>query len=116
MNEITNQGVVSLSDFLTFDLQKLCSLNIDLFHCEYVTLEGFVYLAEKIAENLKNLQKLSFGFGIQPPGEDYENSEAYELGIEKERAYRNQIEEKLNDIFHFIPPDSLDLDSKVVFG
>ncbi len=113
MNEISNQGVMSLSNFLSFDLQKLHKLNIDFFDCKYVTLEGFVSFGEKIAENLQNLQELSFCFGVQPLAEDNED---FKLIMEKERVYRNEIEEKLNKIFHFIPPNSLDLDSEVVWG
>ena len=133
INNFTNHGVMQLSNFLTFDLQKLQNLNIDLFHCELVTPEGFVYLAEKIAQHLKNLEELSYAFGIQlqPGTEDEEDSEdddedneddgvekksLYDLRIERETAYRNGIEEKLNKILSYIPLNRLYLDSEVVLG
>jgi len=109
-----------------------------------VTTEGFVYFAEKIAENLQHLQELSFSFGIelQPGTEDDESSEyddeddeggenyekkkdkdngvekksLYDLRIEKERAYRNEIEEKLTQILSFLSERTLYLDSEVVLG
>jgi len=88
-------------------------------------------LVKKIAENLRSLQELSLTCGIQlQPGseddeeedEDHEKGETfrekslYDLRIEKETIYRNQISDKLNELLNFIPKSYLFIDAEVVLG
>jgi len=133
INAITNQGVMDLSKFMSWNLPNLRFLNLDLFHSLSVTADGFEYLGQKIAENLRCLQELSFSCGVelQPGSEDYEEEDEedndkngkgsvekslYDLRIEKETAYRNQISDKLNKLLNFIPQSYLHIDAEVVLG